>query len=70
MATRTKKPERIQRTVQMLSIAAGAHRRVTKALKETPTVVATAAVIAFELLPVDEQLKHVAAVRRQHVAGV
>lgn len=75
MAKTKTKAAKAQRTVQMLSFAVKLRKEVLVALKkrfslsESPTIVASAAMLAFSQLPVDEQLKHITESRERLVSG-
>lgn len=68
MPPKSKSPVKGQRTVQMLTFATQLRRKVTVALKENPTIVTSAAMLAFATLPVEQQLKHIADARQQHAS--
>lgn len=68
-AKKTDGAPRRQNTIQMFAFAVAIKKRVVADLREVPTAVVSAAMLAFSKLSVEEQLAHVHDARKQHALG-
>lgn len=64
------RPGRTQRSIQILDFASTLQRDLAKSLKDNPVVIASAAMVAFAAMPLEQQLEHLTSARRRHAEVV